>query len=89
MALIYFSRENCGVCSVIKSKVEDILIRYPKINSIEVKTEKSLEIAAEYSIFTIPGILVYVDHKETIREARYISIEELAKKIDRYYNMIF
>jgi len=89
MALIYFSGENCGVCSVIKAKVEDILKRYPKINSIEVKTEKSLEIAAEYSIFTIPGILVYVDHKETIREARYISIEELEKKIDRYYNMIF
>lgn len=89
MALIYFSGENCGVCSVIKAKVEDILKTYPKIKSIEVKTEKSLEIASEYSIFTIPGILVYVDHKETIREARYISIEELQKKIHRYYNMIF
>ncbi|MGL5327640.1 MAG: thioredoxin family protein [Peptostreptococcaceae bacterium] len=89
IVLIYFSGNNCGICKVIKSKVENILKQYPYIVSVEVKTEECIELIAQYNIFTIPGILVYVDKKETIREARYISIEELELKIDRYYNMIY
>lgn len=89
MALLYFSGENCGVCSVIKSKIEDILIKYPNVKSLEIKTENSREIAGQYNIFTIPGIIVYVQKKETIRDARYISLDELECKIQRYYNMIY
>lgn len=89
MVLLYFSGENCGVCNVIKSKVEYILTKYSNIKSLEIKTENSREIAGQYNIFTIPGIIVYVQNKETIREARYISIEELESKIHRYYNMIY
>lgn len=89
MALLYFSGENCGVCNVIKSKVEDMLIKYPNIKSLEIKTENFREIAGQYNIFTIPGIIVYVQKKETIREARYISLDELECKIQRYYNMIY
>lgn len=89
MALLYFSGENCGVCSVIKSKIENILIKYPNIKSLEIKTENSREIAGQCNIFTIPGIIVYVQKKETIREARYISLDELECKIQRYYNIIY
>ncbi len=89
IALIYFSGENCVVCTSIKQKVKEILNKYPKIKSLEVKTEKMKEVAGQYSIFTIPGIIVYVDKKETIREARYISVEELENKINRYYNMMY
>lgn len=89
IALIYFSGQNCGVCSVIKSKVKSILQKYDKIASGEIETEKSVQISAQFNIFTIPAILLYVDKKETIREARYISMEQLEEKIDRYYNLIY
>lgn len=89
IALIYFGSENCNVCTAMRPKIEKILKDYPKIASAEVDTEKSIQIAAEYSIFTIPVVLLYIEGKEAIREARHISIEDISNKIERYYKLIF
>ena len=89
IALLYFSGENCGVCTVVKSKIKEILKKYPKIESLEIKTEENQELTGQYSIFTIPAIIVYIQGKESIREARYLSVEDIENKIDRYYNMIY
>lgn len=87
MVLVYFGSENCGVCNAMKPKVEKILESYPQISSVQVDVEKSLKVSAAYSIFTIPGILVFIEGKEAIREARYISIIDLELKISRYYKL--
>lgn len=89
MLLAYFGSESCNVCLAMKPKVEEILKSYPEIKSVEVNVEKTVEVAAAYNVFTIPAILVFINGKETIREARYISIQELNDKISRYYNLIF
>lgn len=89
MILIYFGSTSCDVCNVIKPKIEDLLKAYPKINSAQIDAGKSLEISSDYNIFTIPAILVFIDGKEVIREARYISIQDINHKIERYYKMIF
>lgn len=89
MVLVYFGSENCGVCRAMKPKVEEILKNYPKIKSVQVDVEKSLEVSALYNIFTIPGILLCIKGKETIREARNISIIDLNNKISRYYKLFF
>jgi thioredoxin-like negative regulator of GroEL len=89
MALVYFGGKSCDVCNVMKPKVEELLRHYPNIKSIQVDVEKSLEVSATYSIFTIPVILVFIEGKEIIREARHISMQDIDSKIDRYYNMIF
>jgi thioredoxin-like negative regulator of GroEL len=89
MVLIYFGSEDCGVCKAMKPKVEEILKAYPKIKSLQVNVEKSLEVSAAYNVFTIPVILLFIEGKEVIREARHISIQEVDSKIERYYNMLF
>jgi thiol-disulfide isomerase/thioredoxin len=89
VVLVYFGSNNCNVCDAIKPKVNELLKDYPKIKSAQVDVEKSLEISAVYNIFTIPVILVYIEGKEIIREARHISLQDLNSKIDRYYNMLF
>lgn len=89
MVLVYFGSENCSVCSAMKPKVEEILKDYPKITSVEVDVERSIRAAALYSVFTIPVILVFIEGKESIREARHISIQDIDYKIARYYNMLF
>lgn len=89
MLLIYFGNETCSVCVDLKPKVMEMLKEYPKIKGVEVKTEDSLIIARKYSIFTIPGILVFIEGKETIREARYISLEDIDRRISRYYSMLY
>lgn len=89
MVLIYFGGNNCGVCNDMKPKVESLLKGYPKIKSAQVDVEKSIELSAKYSIFTIPVILVFAQGKEVIREARHISIKDIDSRIDRYNSMLF
>jgi thioredoxin-like negative regulator of GroEL len=89
MALVYFGGNNCNVCVALKPKVQELLKNYPKIKSAEVDVEKSIAVSAAHNIFTIPVVLVFIEGKEIIREARHISIQELNSKIERYYNMIF
>lgn len=89
IALVYFGGNNCNVCTAMKPKVVELLKDYPKIKCAQVDVEKSIELAAAYNIFTIPVILVFIEGKEIIREARHISIQELNSKIERYYNMFY
>ena len=89
MVLVYFGSESCGVCIAVKPRIEEILKNYPGIKCIEVDVDKSIGAAGEYNVFTIPVILLFINGKETIREARFISIQDLEYKIARYYNMLF
>lgn len=89
MALVYFGSEKCGVCTALKPKVQEMLKNYPKIKAVQVDADSSTEMSAANSIFTIPGILMFIDGKEAIREARYISVPDMESKISRYYNMYF
>ena len=89
MTLVYFGNDTWGVCKDIKSKVLTLLEEYPEIKIIDVDVEKSHNVAVHYNIFTVPGILLYVDGKESVREARHISVLDLESKINRYYEMLF
>ena len=89
MLLVYFGSESCGVCSALKPKVEEILKSYPRVKSVEIDVDKSVRAAAAYNVFTIPVILVFINGKESIREARHISIQDMDHRIARYYNMLF
>lgn len=70
-------------------KVLALLENYPKVKTIYVDGEKSHNTSVRYNIFTFPGIIVYVDGKESIREAKHISIRDIESRIDRYYNLLF
>lgn len=89
MVLLYFGSKSCGVCIDMKPKMEELLNRYPRIKGIYIDLEKSYNIAISYNIFTIPGILLFVEGKESIREARHISIQDIESKIYRYYSLLF
>lgn len=87
MALLYFGNDTCGVCKVIKPKLEKLLLDYPNIKSAYVDAAQSVDLAASYSIFSLPVILVFIEGREIIREARHISLLELDCRIARYYGM--
>lgn len=88
--LIYFSHKECNVCKVLRPKVQEMIENeFGKIIIAYCDTVLYPEIAAQRSIFTVPTILVFFEGKEFIRVSRNISIDELAKQIDRPYQMIF
>ena len=85
--LFYISRPACGVCTALKPKVSALAADYAGLKVYYVDLDKDESVAGQFSIFTIPGILVYVQGKEWIREARYISIDQLQAKLDRIMEM--
>jgi len=88
--LVYFSNEMCNVCKVLKPQVAQLMDEnFPKIELIYIDIEKTPEISAQNSVFTIPTIIVYFQGKEYIRKSRHIGIGELEDSIERPYDLIF
>lgn len=87
ITLLYFSSPNCAVCDVVRNKLETTLKDFPKITAYEIPPYNNEEILAEFNIFTFPAILLYIDGKEYIREARHFSVENLIQDITRYYKL--
>ncbi len=89
MVLLYFGNHTCSVCVDLEPKIKELLKKYPKLVYQYIGIEDNIKLTREYSIFTIPGILVYAGGKEVVREARYISVQDIDSKIGRYYGMLF
>ena len=88
--LLYFSGENCGVCTALKPKIQSSFqIYFPKIKQLFISASDYPAIAAHFSIFTIPSVLIYFDGKETKRESRHISIDQLIQNTKRPYELYF
>lgn len=88
--LVYFSHQNCNVCKVLKPKVKDLVVNnFPHITLLYVDTVKYPEVAGQYSVFTVPTILVFFDGKEYIRESRHISLSAFSERIDKLYSVYF
>lgn len=87
ITLLYFASPTCSACPAIKSKLEAELVKFPNISAYEIPPFNTEKILADFSIFTFPAILLYIDGKEYIREARYFSVEKLIRDIERYYKL--
>jgi len=88
MRLLYLSRPDCGVCQALIPKIKDMILGFPDLDGRYIDLDQLPEAAGNYSIFTIPGILVFIQGKETIRKARYVSVEELKTEIERYDSLL-
>ena len=88
--MLYFSGENCGVCTALQPKIKSSFTHnFPKIKQLFINADEYPQIAAQFSIFTIPSILIYFDHKETKRESRHISVDQLIQSTKRPYELFF
>jgi thioredoxin 1 len=87
--LIYFSGENCSVCKVLKPKIEnEVINNFSRFKLYEVKTDIYKEITSEFTVFSIPTIIVYFDSKEFKRYGRNMSIPLFIDEIKRPYNLM-
>lgn len=89
ITLLYISSERCEVCKVILPRLVEMLESYPLVAVMRADIEELPLLSGEYSVFTIPCVLVFVEGKEVFREARYISLEQLNEQVDRYYTMLY
>lgn len=83
LVLFFISRPECGVCTVLKKKVLEFTSTIKGLKTYYINLNNDESIAGQFSIFTIPAILLYVNEKEYVREARYISMDLLENSINR------
>ncbi|MDD5401619.1 MAG: thioredoxin family protein [Sulfurimonas sp.] len=87
--MLYFSAPSCNVCHALKPKLVDALhsnFREMKIISIDVSVEQ--ELAASFSVFAIPTVLIFLDSREFLRKSRHMSVDEVVKEIKRPYDIM-
>jgi len=88
--LLYFNTISCNVGESLEPKVKNLLItNFPKISFYTIDLNFSPEVAAKYSAFVEPTILVFFEGKETIRKSRNVGVYELQEAIERPYKLIF
>ncbi|MBM7599714.1 thiol-disulfide isomerase/thioredoxin [Virgibacillus halotolerans] len=85
LAFLYISRPNCSVCHGLLPQVQELMMRYPDIHLAHIDVTEVPELAGKFSIFTVPVLLLFVDGKEYIREARIVHMQLLEDKIDKIY----
>lgn len=88
LVLLYISRPNCSVCHALLPQVKGVLKEFKSVSSIHADAEEIPEIAGEFSIFTVPVVIVFVEGKEMFRKARFVPIDELHSQISRLTKML-
>jgi len=87
--LLYFSGENCNVCHALRPKFKELFDKeFPKIKQIYLDAHENPQISANFQVFSVPTMLVFLDGREFIREGRAVSIHQLQQKLQRPYDIM-
>jgi len=87
--LLYFSGENCNVCHALRPKFKELFDKeFPKIKQIYLDAHENPQISANFQVFSVPTMLVFLDGREFIREGRAVSIHQLQQKLRRPYDIM-
>ena len=87
--ILYFSAPTCNVCHALKPKLlEAIDKNFSEFKIVSVDVSKNQEIAAHFSVFAIPTVLLFLDSKEFLRKSRHMSVDEVIREIKRPYEIM-
>lgn len=89
LSFLFISQPNCSVCHGLLPQVQQLMEKYPEINLGYINATDVAEVAGRFSVFTAPVLLLLVNGKEYIREARIVHMHLLDEKINKIYkNMV-
>ena len=87
--MLYFSAPTCNVCHALKPKLTQAIEKeFDKMDIISIDTSVDQEVAAHFSVFAIPTVLVFLDGKEFVRKSRHMSVDALIDEIKRPYQIM-
>lgn len=89
LSFLYISQPNCSVCHGLLPQVEQLLTKFPFIKTGHIHSNKLPAIAGHLSIFTVPVLLLFVEGKEFVREARIVHLDQLEDKIHSIYKHFY
>jgi len=87
--LLYFSGENCNVCHALRPKFKEVFNKeFPQLKQIYLDAHENAEISAQYQVFSVPTMIVFMDGSEFAREGRTVSMHKLTEQLKRPYGMM-
>ncbi len=87
--MLYFSAPTCNVCHSLKPKLlEAINENFCEFEIVSIDISTCQDIAAYYSVFTIPTVLVFLAGKEFLRKSRHMSVNDVINEIKRPYEIM-
>ncbi|RUS48924.1 thioredoxin family protein [Cohnella sp. AR92] len=87
LSFLYIYGTDCSVCHALQPQVRRLMMSYPEIQLAEIDAWEVQEVAGRFSVFTVPVLLLFVDGKEYIREARIVHLDLLDEKIRKIYEL--
>lgn len=88
LSFIYITSTDCGVCHALKPQIQKLMMSYPAIQLATINAQEVQEVAGRFSVFTVPVLLLFVDGREYVREARIVHMDLLDEKISRIYDLV-
>lgn len=87
--MVYFSAPTCNVCHALKPKLmQAIDANFKEFEVVSVDVSVSQDIAAHFSVFAIPTVLIFLDGREFLRKSRHMSVDEVIREIARPYEIM-
>ncbi len=87
--MLYFSAPTCNVCHALKPKLLDAIeSNFKEFKVVSVDTSLEQEVAAYFSVFAIPTVLVFLGGREFLRKSRHMSVDEVMREIKRPYEIM-
>ena len=88
--LLYLFNTSCDICNSLRPKVQNLIEgKFPKIKMVTLNAVDNKEFAAQLRMLSVPGIILYMDGKETLRANGLIILSEFESKIRRPYELMF
>ncbi|WP_087974439.1 thioredoxin family protein [Oceanobacillus rekensis] len=88
LSFLYISRPNCSVCHGLLPQVQKLMEKYPEIKLGHINAEAVEEVAGRFSIFTVPVLILFLEGKEYVREARIVHMDLFEEKLDKIYKNV-
>lgn len=88
LSFLYISRSNCSVCHALLPQVRELMTKYPEIKLGHINADIVEEVAGRFSIFTVPVLLLFVEGKEYLREARIVHMDLFDEKVNKIYENV-
>lgn len=86
--LILFGGPTCSVCKSLSIKLDELLPQqFPLIESVYVDCHASPEISAQYGVFSLPVIKVYMGNQLVAERAGVFSLQQLLQDLERIYSI--
>lgn len=83
LSFLFLYGQHCSVCHAVLPQIKPIVENYPEIKSMQADIETIPEISGEYTVFTVPVVLLFVNGKEVMRFARFIEKNKLKEQLEK------